>query len=990
MTSPTPLELPAKHAERVTAMCHALDLEIAAQRRGKGNGQLVRLRNGRLQDHDDGGWTYLFDAARWPAMWTHPNALVRPEGAPDWMPAALVSTGRSVTLRLDAELRGALSRAEIREDEAAALQVLKERLIATTNGRSPSRPGRSAAVLGDGSPVIGEERHPTRFVDPGKFDQLNPAQQKAVCQALGSDQTYIWGPPGTGKTAVLTSVIEGCLAQGRSVLFVAPTNVAVDQALLRVCERLEHRAGFDHGLVQRLGDIALPELAERYGACIAVDRTEARVAAEIDARISAARVTQQRLHEQLESLAKIEAAVGHRDRMALQERKQRATVASLDRQVADTQSRVDDLRIRLDKKFGSRLARAFGSSVPQLEADLADQETELELRTTAAAGPRSLLAAAEEANRLAGQEVARLTAGLDDPTATAAAVKSAADGNQRALQTLDAERKDLLRLLQSNLRIVATTASMAVQRKLPLDDIDTVVVDEAAMLHLPTAFYLSGLSRRRVVFAGDFRQLPAVVVGATDSRTTSADQAQIIEWFARDPFRAGALVSDSGALKNNPRLVPLVVQYRMRPDICQVVNAVAYPDAPLRTGRDDESRLPTSPLLTRPIVLIDTHSRRTAGSTTTRNVVHAGVVRELIRGLQYDGVLPGRNHGGAGPGGTLGVIAPYRDQVRYLDAALTERMGTDSEGVVQTVHRFQGSERPLIILDTVAGAGRGVGRFFEESGVGSSTTRLINVALSRAQDHLMVVADVAFLREKLPPTSEVRILLDHLERRGQIVPVQDLLPVRAAAELAGLPDDERDQTAFFPADESFPAVEWDIQRAMRKVEIYCAFLSHNPVMKWGRILAQAARRNVDVTIFTRPEHGDESILSLVRHLVDRGCHIERREAMHEKVVVVDDILWHGSLNLLAHTRSTDLMMRMVNRAACADVRRLLDQARPTRAARPDSPPTDVSYLVYLDVPYEEKDEVRALGARWDPARKKWYVDTRTTPLEPFEKWLPKG
>ena len=28
---------------------------------------------------------------------------------------------------------------------------------------------------------------------------------------------------------------------------------------------------------------------------------------------------------------------------------------------------------------------------------------------------------------------------------------------------------------------------------------------------------------------------------------------------------------------------------------------------------------------------------------------------------------------------------------------------------------------------------------------------------------------------------------------------------------------------------------------------------------------------------------------------------------------------------------------------------------------------------YLNVPYAEKDAAKALGARWDPANKKWYV-----------------
>jgi len=40
---------------------------------------------------------------------------------------------------------------------------------------------------------------------------------------------------------------------------------------------------------------------------------------------------------------------------------------------------------------------------------------------------------------------------------------------------------------------------------------------------------------------------------------------------------------------------------------------------------------------------------------------------------------------------------------------------------------------------------------------------------------------------------------------------------------------------------------------------------------------------------------------------------------------------------------------------------------------------------YLNVPYAQKDEAKALGARWDPANKKWYIPTnKDTTL--FAKW----
>jgi hypothetical protein len=40
--------------------------------------------------------------------------------------------------------------------------------------------------------------------------------------------------------------------------------------------------------------------------------------------------------------------------------------------------------------------------------------------------------------------------------------------------------------------------------------------------------------------------------------------------------------------------------------------------------------------------------------------------------------------------------------------------------------------------------------------------------------------------------------------------------------------------------------------------------------------------------------------------------------------------------------------------------------------------------VWLDVPYKEKDEAKAAGARWDPNAKRWYAQNTTTPA--LSKW----
>lgn len=43
-------------------------------------------------------------------------------------------------------------------------------------------------------------------------------------------------------------------------------------------------------------------------------------------------------------------------------------------------------------------------------------------------------------------------------------------------------------------------------------------------------------------------------------------------------------------------------------------------------------------------------------------------------------------------------------------------------------------------------------------------------------------------------------------------------------------------------------------------------------------------------------------------------------------------------------------------------------------------------MQFLKVPYAEKDEAKALGARWNQARKAWYVPDGQ-PTAPFARWL---
>lgn len=57
------------------------------------------------------------------------------------------------------------------------------------------------------------------------------SQNAAILSALQNDITYIWGPPGTGKTTVIGQIINELYKHNRSVLVVSHTNTAVDGAI---------------------------------------------------------------------------------------------------------------------------------------------------------------------------------------------------------------------------------------------------------------------------------------------------------------------------------------------------------------------------------------------------------------------------------------------------------------------------------------------------------------------------------------------------------------------------------------------------------------------------------------------------------------------------------------------------------------------------------------------------------------------------------------
>jgi len=117
----------------------------------------------------------------------------------------------------------------------------------------------------------------------------------------------------------------------------------------------------------------------------------------------------------------------------------------------------------------------------------------------------------------------------------------------------------------------------------------------------------------------------------------------------------------------------------------------------------------------------------------------------------------------------VGVVTPYRLQSRRIFGQVRARLGRSAprDLEVATIHRFQGREKSVVILDTVdAPPG---GSWFLNERRNPDFPRLLNVAMSRSRETLIVVGTGAGLAKTLPPDALLLRTVDTIRERGRVI-----------------------------------------------------------------------------------------------------------------------------------------------------------------------------------------------------------------------------
>jgi ATP-dependent RNA/DNA helicase IGHMBP2 len=303
-------------------------------------------------------------------------------------------------------------------------------------------------------------------------------------------------------------------------------------------------------------------------------------------------------------------------------------------------------------------------------------------------------------------------------------------------------------------------------------EFDVVIIDEAAQ-SLEVACWIPLLLGKKAVLAGDHQQLSATVK-SSEAQRRGLDRTL----FGRMIERHGDDVS-----------VLLSIQYRMNEIIMGWSSKSFYHERLLAAESVAARTLQLSEVpavnivgdtleaLTSPFLFVDTggldlyREDGADGATDAKKLQSGGSVHQSRSNpgeatflVHYAKLLV---KAGLKPQ-DLTVISPYNRQVERLRATFSEDGECEKLGLekprINTVDSFQGQEADAVLLSLVRSNPRGVVGFL-------SDYRRLNVAVTRARKHVMLVGDAA----TISCDETLASLYDYACEHGRVVFVQQLL-----------------------------------------------------------------------------------------------------------------------------------------------------------------------------------------------------------------------
>ncbi|QMS88592.1 translation initiation factor IF-2 N-terminal domain-containing protein [Nostoc edaphicum CCNP1411] len=301
-------------------------------------------------------------------------------------------------------------------------------------------------------------------------------------------------------------------------------------------------------------------------------------------------------------------------------------------------------------------------------------------------------------------------------------------------QPTERDRDDLRRIYLDNANVVGITCVQAASRGFSEEfkSFDVVIIDEVSKC-TPPELLIPALKGKKLVMVGDHRQLPPMLDTSTveEVAQTMGNTRDELQFLEESLFKSQFESADESIKQM------LTTQYRMHPFIMGAINQ--FYDGKLESGilEPDTKRahhlageiIQESQHLLWVKTPIENQFLEQRNGTSYFNTPEIDAIERLCH--QFETTWASRVANGE-PKKEIAVITFYGAQLRKIDERLQSELFPSLEIRTGTVDRFQGMERPVVIVSMVRNNSKG------DVGFAKKPER-VNVAFSRAQELLIIV-----------------------------------------------------------------------------------------------------------------------------------------------------------------------------------------------------------------------------------------------------------
>ena len=759
-------------------------------------------------------------------------------------------------------------------------------------------------------------------------------------QACGSTITYIWGPPGTGKTFGIAHLITALIENGERVLVASHTHKAVDQALYETVKPeekgkksgpLSMHPSVKDGKILRVGRTTDRKIPEG----VKLDKV-----VEVNARKLEAKILK------LEDLAKPLNDKCSKIRKEFDEWTTLDELEKLFRRIISKTKEYGEEHIQ-DKKAISRnkdylsqswiklkkAQRAWFRQQAKIEqASLIVKEAEYRLHK-AETNLQSTLKELEKNKQLENEtrNAFKKQNSICQTLTPRKKLESESELLNIQLSAISNQIKELqeeISKIEKNLidkarAVFCTLTKNYMGKELEEQIFDAVIVDEISMALPPLIFLVASRAKQRVILVGDFKQLPPIV--RSDTEISNAR-------LKVDTFHMSGVAKESEPTKNCPVLAKLTTQRRMLPAIADVARHLTYgfgPDGIKDYHEVFDKKVPEwlDFLPSEPLIIVDTADLycwcgKQPGSLSRFNFYSATIAIELAAMVATN--IPEPDLESPPP---IGIVTPYAAQRRLL-SKLCEGMGLSKWVTPGTVHTFQGSEAELIIFDSVLDEPYWSARLCTPRNL-NDVIRDLNVAVTRAESKFVFIGSSEWLNKNAKPASGLGKMWSFLRDRALLVSATELVESGFLQRVSKhsidsdkwmLPYKSDDQPMHEILDEItfFERFTQDVNSSSKS---FFGLAPYFGEYRWPRIqplLLAALERNIEVTLvippideLKNPKYVEDVIHNLQKH----GAIVICAGGLHGKDIVIDEkIHYTGSLNWTSHRGRSEIMHRTENTA----------------------------------------------------------------------------